>query len=103
MFLLNCWSPLKYIEFTLRGTRYAGTDNDSYFDDLFLRVQCTDSYVQGDLNQDQEINIQDVIMMINLILSGDINEENLEIGDMNEDGAINIQDVILLVQIILYN
>ena len=84
----------------LMGTRYAGDDNDSYFDDLFMRVWqdpiC--SGLMGDLNEDQTINILDVILMVNIILNS---EEYPEMGDMNGDGGIDILDVILLVNIIL--
>jgi hypothetical protein len=88
------------IQMILMGTRYAGDDNDSYFDDLFVRVwqnpMCAG--LMGDLNDDSVINILDVIMMINIILDGG---EYPETGDMNGDGGIDILDVILLVNIIL--
>ena len=58
------------IQMILMGTRYAGDDNDSYFDDLFLKVwqdpMC--SGLMGDLNDDSVINILDVIQIINVIL-----------------------------------
>ena len=84
----------------LMGTRYAGDDNDSYFDDLFLRIFQNESCMgtMGDLNDDDIINILDVILLVNIILG---NEENSMLGDMNSDGQINILDVIILVNIIL--
>ena len=88
------------IQMILMGTRYAGDDNDSYFDDMFIRVWqdplCAG--LLGDLNEDGVINILDVIMMINIILDGD---EYLELGDLNGDGGIDILDVIMLVNVIL--
>ena len=84
----------------LMGTRYAGDDNDSYFDDLFIRLW-QDPLCQGllgDLNDDQTINILDVILIVNTILDS---EEYPQMGDMNGDGGIDILDVILLVNIIL--
>ena len=86
----------------LMGTRYAGDDNDSYFDNLFLRVWQDESCLNllGDLNQDDTINILDVILIVNIIL-GDMEYDVL--GDMNSDNIINILDVISLVNIILNN
>jgi hypothetical protein len=47
------------VQMILMGTRYAGDDNDSYFDDLFLRIwqsqEC--SILLGVLNEDGIINI----------------------------------------------
>jgi len=89
------------IQMILMGTRYAGDDNDSYFDDLFIKIwqdqSC--SSIIGDLNNDMIINILDVIILVNNILSPLTYE--IEGGDINNDGSINILDVILLVNIIL--
>jgi len=51
----------------------------------------------GDINGDSWVNIQDVILTVNLILS---NEYNYHV-DLNLDGEINVLDVIQLVNIIL--
>ena len=88
------------IQMILMGTRYAGDDNDSYFDDLFLRIWQDPSCfgILGDVNNDSLINILDVILMVNIIID---NNEAPSVGDMNNDGGVNILDVILLVDIIL--
>ena len=84
------------------GTRYAGDDNDSYFDDLFLKVwqdaDCMTTVMLGDLNQDEILNILDIIIMVNIILELDDYES---LADMNEDGIVNILDVIALINTIL--
>jgi len=54
---------------------------------------------EGDLNNDQNLNILDVILLVNLILS----QSYSEIGDLNNDNILNVLDVILLVNIILDN
>ena len=51
----------------------------------------------GDLNDDNQINVVDVIIIVNIIL----NEEFDALADLNEDEIINIFDIILLVNIIL--
>ena len=56
------------------------------------------SQLQGDMNQDNILNVLDVIIIVNMAL-GTI-ETNLN-GDMNGDGGINILDVVLLANIIL--
>ena len=90
------------IQMILMGTRYAGDDNDSYFDDLFLKVwrdtSCMNTGMLGDLNQDEILNILDIIILVNIILDGD--DYQLQ-ADMNEDGSVNILDIITLVNIIL--
>jgi len=53
----------------------------------------------GDINFDQIINIQDIVLLVNLVLSNEYNGS----ADMNSDGIINVQDIILLINIILNN
>ena len=59
-----------------------------------------DNYNQtilGDINGDTFVNIQDVILLVNSILSNQINP----LGDINNDGSVNILDVIQVTNIIL--
>ena len=51
----------------------------------------------GDINQDEDVNILDVVLLVNSILDG----TDLSCSDLNEDNIINILDVVLLVGIIL--
>ena len=56
--------------------------------------------IPGDLNNDAEINIQDIILMVNCILSNcDINENSCM--DLNNDTGIDIFDIVLLVTMIV--
>ncbi len=57
-----------------------------------------DIYLQGDLNNDGLINIQDIVGAVNIALG--IDEYNSR-ADINIDGTVNVQDIILLVNIIL--
>ena len=72
------------------GSPYVIADN-SYCEDI--------PYELGDVNQDSIINIQDVIIVINLILSGGSDLS----ADLNLDNTVNVLDVIQLVNIILNN
>ena len=61
---------------------------------------CTTSV--GDVNEDENLNIQDLITMVNHILGSSLLADcALEAADMNLDGTINIQDLISLVNAIL--
>ena len=60
----------------------------------------TSNLLLGDVNGDSVINIQDVIITVNLILS---TSDYLEAADMNSDGIVDILDVISLVNLILAN
>ena len=51
----------------------------------------------GDINLDEIINVQDIILLINMILS----QEGSDSGDLNFDNNIDILDVVLLVNMIL--
>jgi len=59
-------------------------------------------YINGDLNGDSFVNIQDIVILVNIVL-GTIDPDNCqsEFGDLNGDGISNILDVIITVNIIL--
>mgnify|MGYP002889894717 FL=1 len=46
----------------------------------------------GDINGDNILNILDIVILVDLILTNIYNE----IGDINSDGSLNIQDILLL-------
>jgi hypothetical protein len=52
----------------------------------------------GDLNQDNIINIQDIVLLVNIILSSEYNE----LADLNSDDIVNVLDIIQLINIILH-
>ena len=51
----------------------------------------------GDINDDGEINVIDVVLLVSYILDGLVDEN----GDMNQDDFLDIIDVVLLVEIII--
>ena len=55
----------------------------------------------GDLSQDGNVDVLDVVIMINYILGDTPSEAQLFIGDLNYDGILNIQDLVILISIIL--
>ena len=55
----------------------------------------------GDVNQDNNINIQDIIIMIGFILINDYpNELELLASDINQDNSINVLDIVMVVDLI---
>jgi len=59
-------------------------------------------FTAGDTNMDGLINIQDIIVLVNIILSPEAPSDLVySIADISDDGIINIQDLIMLVNIII--
>ena len=52
----------------------------------------------GDVNGDEIVNVLDIVLLVNLVLTG---AEYNEQSDINNDGIINILDVVQLVNIVL--
>tara|TARA_B110001454_G_C12485366_1_gene336137 strand:- start:16 stop:258 length:243 start_codon:yes stop_codon:yes gene_type:complete len=76
--------------------RYCG-DNTGQIYNTIEQILSESSWITGDINSDEIINIQDVVLFVNLVLSNGYNG----LADMNNDEIINVQDIILLINIIL--
>jgi len=59
-------------------------------------IVCLEDII-GDVNGDQMLDILDIVLMINMVLSNEYNS----VADVNEDGIVNILDVILMVNILI--
>ena len=55
------------------------------------------SSLDGDVNADGVVNVLDVVLLVNMVLSDEYNPS----ADINSDGVINILDVVELINIIL--
>jgi len=67
---------------------------------FFLQYQLSDfidNQLEGDVNEDSLVNIQDIILVINLILNNGYDD----LADVNLDFAIDVLDIVLLVSLIL--
>ena len=73
------------------------SDIDS--NDLNFTLSVNDNFNLGDFNYDNSVDVIDVIILVNYILSSAAVE--LEGGDINGDNEINILDVTFLINIIL--
>jgi len=87
------------IEYFITATNILG-DVVSHPNAGYHVFQSTNS-ISGDLNADNNVNILDVIILVNHILSPTAIE--LDGFDINNDGQVNILDIVSLVSIILEN
>ena len=75
---------------------------EAAIDDFSIQVFSENECYAGDLNNDQNINIQDIVIMVNVILGPiDNHFSYLCLADMNNDEELNVQDIILLLNLIL--
>jgi len=55
----------------------------------------------GDMNQDEILNILDIVLLVNAIMSDEPTAAQLASGDINNDNILNVLDIVQLVNIIL--
>ena len=77
-------------EFDCDGGDCIGTYYES---DCELFEECSD----GDINNDNEVNIQDILIIVNCILEYNCDE----CSDLNEDSTTNVIDILIVIDIIL--
>ena len=99
-------STTKFIHYKVYGGNHEWFNNSWGFNaseelvNFFSQYQLSDFYqMLGDLNNDENVDILDVIILVNHILSPAAVE--LDGADINEDNNVDILDVIHLVNIIL--
>ena len=64
----------------------------------FLKLNnIQDNLIEGDINGDSSVNVQDVVLAINLALSNAYNN----LADLNSDNQIDVLDVVLIINIVL--
>ena len=72
-------------------------------EDQFTNDDCGNAMPgTGDLDEDGELTISDIIMMLDNIIMFDLLDEcQISIADLNDDGEVNIYDIVRAVDIIL--
>ena len=60
-----------------------------------------EEFIRGDVNNDGKVNITDVTVLINYLLSGNAASVNVNAVDVNEDTRVNITDVTVLINYLL--
>tara|TARA_Y100000590_G_scaffold469039_1_gene654577 strand:- start:861 stop:2882 length:2022 start_codon:yes stop_codon:yes gene_type:complete len=68
-------------------------------DDFMLEAIGYECEITGDFNCDGFINVIDVIQLVDIIISSQLNSD----ADINGDNAVNVLDIIVLVNVILGN
>ena len=77
------------------GTEYFDIAGPFHLPDLNMSLN-------GDINLDEIINIQDVILIVSHVLgSANLNNEELELADTNNDNIVDILDIVDIVNLIL--
>ncbi len=74
---------------------------EAALDDFRISIFENNECNLGDINQDALVNVVDVVLLVNIIISDENVDNYLCSSDFNEDNLINIQDIILLVSLIL--
>ena len=70
-----------------------------WIDNIAFPAVFSDNTMIGDVNGDASINVQDIIVIVNTILS---NQSNTA-ADVNQDGNIDVLDIVQVVNLILGN
>lgn len=66
---------------------------------MYVGLYPNREHLQGDVNDDGEVDINDVTLLINIILTG--NAAYAENNDVNNDGNVDISDVTTLIKYLL--
>ena len=99
----DCSTPLGYIWSDNNCIYISGCDMGSDSDFFYSSYEecsltCFNNSSLGDINDDAQINVIDVVQLVNLILY----ENNFfESADMNFDETLDVSDIVLLVNLIL--
>ncbi len=72
-------------------------DSDGSISDIGALPYNTNCLILGDINNDTEIDVLDIVVIINCIFLN----ECYECSDLNDDGTINILDIVDIVNIII--
>ncbi len=73
----------------------------AYLDDFVFGDDIVPVFVKGDVNGDGEVTVADINALIDIILTGDADQDTMRRADVNEDGEINVADVNTLIDIIM--
>ena len=78
-------------------TGTGGSIVEAAIDDFTVSSFNTNDSIQGDLNNDGQLDVLDVVSMVNIVLSNNFSDP----ADMNFDNNCNVLDVVILVNLIL--
>ena len=79
-----------YLEITSTTNKYTVADITDQF-----------AYVRGDLNRDGELSVADVTTLVDMLIRGNYDDEEIQIGDLNNDMELSVADVTTLIDILI--
>ena len=85
-------------DFILKDRLDGAEDVKGFSTEDVMYLITPDRYANGDLNNDNTLNVLDVVLMVNIILD---DSTYLPDADLNLDGSINVLDIINLINLIL--
>ena len=98
---MQCWSSTGYCWCVdENGEEIEGTSMPSWQGE----PDCEEfnSFLAGDVNEDGEINVLDVVVIIGFIVGIDTpSDSEFSASDYNEDGEINVLDVVAIISLII--
>ena len=71
---------------------------EAAIDDFTIEYIAENSNITGDVNNDSNVDVLDVVLVVNMILGSE--PQNFS-ADLNNDNSINVQDVIFLINLII--
>ncbi len=71
---------------------------EAAIDDFTIEYISENSSITGDVNNDSNVDVLDVVLVVNMILGSE--SQNFS-ADLNNDNSINVQDVIFLINLII--
>ena len=93
--------PSVFVRFVLMSDNH--TERDGFYVDEIKILTFPDLELsEGDVNGDCILNIMDILLVVDFILSPEtITEEESKSADMNYDGMVDVFDIVLMVQAIV--
>lgn len=99
------WNPMMVREALMMTASQANSPDNDYgygLIDVVAAINYSFEINQGDITQDGQINVSDVILLLDWILSDmSLSPIQIERADLNDDTIVNVQDVVQLVEAIL--
>ena len=85
-------------EYTLVGNITLPIDDNNVNNEISSMFLVNNEYLLGDLNYDGDVDILDIVLLVDNILTG---SSYINLGDFNGDGTNDILDIVMLVEVIL--
>ncbi len=85
------------------GLWYGWDNNILYFTDGQSFVLPSSGSMRGDVNDDGVVNVSDVTLLIDSLLTGDFSQINILNADASLDGTVSVTDVTAIIDYLLSN